>query len=136
MSQNNTNNIPTYQLHQITPFTDNTTYNPFSPNQNTNINQINNQNICEKINRPYLNEIQNEGPKTTNANNNEISSGDNLKIQNSQNFQVKTNYELSLEYENALRQEIELTTPLVSEKLNIQILLDDYKSNEEYSNSV
>ena len=148
MSENNTNKKPSYILQQRSEFIDNTTYNPFAPNQNRNLNQTNKQNNYQ-IDRPYLNEIQNEGPKTTNINNkqanennsnsnkNEISSSfANLQSQNSQNFQIKTNYELSLEYENALRQEIELTTPLISEKLNIQILLDDYKSNEEYSNSV
>ena len=148
MSENNINNKPTYILQQKVEFIDNTTYNPFAPNQNRNLTPANNHNNFQ-ITRPYLNEIQNEGPKTTNTNNkqtnennsnsnkNEISSSfANLQSQNNQNVQIKTNYELSLEYENALRQEIELTTPLISEKLNIQILLDDYKSNEEYSNSV
>ena len=148
MSENNINNKPTYILQQKVEFIDNTTYNPFAPNQNRNLTPANNHNNFQ-ITRPYLNEIQNEGPKTnntnnkqdngnnSNSNNNEISSSfANLQSQNNQNVQIKTNYELSLEYENALRQEIELTTPLISEKLNIQILLDDYKSNEEYSNSV
>ena len=125
MSENNTNNKPTYILQQRVEFIDNTTYNPFAPNQNRNINQTNKQNNYQII-RPYLNEIQNEGPKTTNtnnkqtnennsnSNNNGISSSfANLQSQNSQNFEIKTNYELSLEYENALRQEIELTTPLI-----------------------
>ena len=57
-------------------------------------------------------------------------------IQNSSSYEIRTNNEMAIEYENAIRQEIEQTTPLISEKLNIQILLDDYKSNEEYANSV
>ena len=44
--------------------------------------------------------------------------------------------EMSVEYENALREEIELTTPLISDQLPINSLLDDYKNNMEYSNSV
>ena len=44
--------------------------------------------------------------------------------------------EISIEYENALRQEIELNTPLISEQLPINILLNDYKNNAEYSKSI
>ena len=44
--------------------------------------------------------------------------------------------EMSIEYENALREQIELSTPLISEQLNINILLEDYKNNLEYSNSI
>ena len=48
----------------------------------------------------------------------------------------KTNDELILDYENSIRKEIEETTPLISEELNINKLIEEYKSNEEYSKSV
>ena len=48
----------------------------------------------------------------------------------------KTNDELILDYENSIRKEIEQTTPLISEELNIGTLIDEYKSNEEYAKSV
>ena len=48
----------------------------------------------------------------------------------------KTRDELILDYENNIRKEIEETTPLLSEKLDIKVLIDEYKSNEEYLKSV
>ena len=48
MSENNTNNKPTYIFQQKVEFIDNTTYNPFAPNQNKNINQTNNQKNYQK----------------------------------------------------------------------------------------
>ena len=48
----------------------------------------------------------------------------------------KSNDELILDYENNIRKEIEETTPLISEELNINKLIEEYKSNEEYSKSV
>ena len=48
----------------------------------------------------------------------------------------KTNDELILDYENTIRKEIEETTPLISEDLNINILIDEYKSNEEYIKNI
>ena len=56
----------------------------------------------------------------------------NKEKQKSENNQKKTNDELILDYENNIRKEIEETTPLVSEDFNINILIDEYKSNEEY----
>ena len=53
-----------------------------------------------------------------------------------QKEEIQRNYELSIEYENSLKQEIQLTTPLISEELPISILLEDYKSNNEYSASI
>ena len=43
---------------------------------------------------------------------------------------------MSIEYENAIREEIELNTPLISEQLSINILLEEYKNNAEYANSI
>lgn len=59
---------------------------------------------------------------------------DPKKTENTQN--KKSQYELSLEYENQIRQEIERTTPLVSGQKDIKVLIEDYKGNEEYSSSV
>ena len=147
MSDNNSNiNIlQNCQMSQSPQFINNTSYNPFAPNQNNNNNlgQNNSHPEYQQNNRPYLNEIKNEGSKNTNINNTQTSNNinnnselNNLIIKNSQSNEIKTNYEMAMEFENAIRQEIEQTTPLISEKLNIQILLDDYKSNEEYSNSI
>ena len=122
------------ELHSIT--NDNTVYNPFSPNQIQN-NSNNSHNEIQEIHRPYLNEIQNQGPKQTNLNNNDnISNNNNSNIQEKKESNNKSNYELALEYENFLRQEIEQTTPLISEQLEIKILLNEYKDNLEYSDSV
>ena len=49
---------------------------------------------------------------------------------------VKSNDELILDYENNIRKEIEETTPLISDNLDINKLVEEYKSNEEYSKSV
>ena len=146
MSENNSNiNIlQNCQITQTPQFINNTTYNPFSPTQNNNnLDQNHNQPQYQQNNRPYLNEIKNEGPKNTNINNTQTSNNinnnselNNPIIKNSQSNEIKTNYEMAMEFENEIRQEIEQTTPLISEKLNIQILLDDYKSNKEYSNSI
>ena len=48
---------------------------------------------------------------------------------------VKSNDELILDYENNLRKELE-QTPLISENISVNKLVDEYKSNEEYSKSV
>ena len=44
--------------------------------------------------------------------------------------------DLILDYENTLRKEIELTTPLISDELPISKLTEEYKSNEEYLKSI
>jgi hypothetical protein len=52
------------------------------------------------------------------------------------NDDIRKQYEMSIEYVNNLRQEIEMTTPLISNELPISELLEDYKSNNEYSSSI
>ena len=101
-------------------------------NLQQNQNQINQnipQNQLEQMNNPQLNQ-----------NKNEQSSANDLKGENAKKDEerenIRLNYEMSLEYENFLRQEVEQTTPLISEELPVSILLDDYKSNQEYSYSV
>ena len=143
MEKINSNIIRDCNISQNSYFIDNTSYNPFAPNQNTNKN-ISQNNLSEykPIIRPYLNEIKNEEPKNVNNILNEPNSKiekDNqneLKVETVSSGEIRANNELTIEYENALRKEIEQTTPLISEKLNIQLLLDDYKYNEEYSNSI
>ena len=93
----------------------------------SNHNQINNnipnniKNIDNNINIP--NDNQNIDAIKTNSQ------------ENNKNLYEHEN-EISIEYENALRQEIELNTPLISEQLPINILLNDYKNNVEYSKSI
>ena len=48
----------------------------------------------------------------------------------------KSDNDLILDYENNLRKEIELTTPLISDELPISNLTEEYKSNKEYLQSI
>ena len=48
----------------------------------------------------------------------------------------KSENDLILDYENDIRKELELTTPLISEELPISKLTEEYKSNEEYLKSI
>ena len=96
-------------------------------NPNNNINN-NNQGSLEQMNNPQLNQTQKEKSANNNTN-------DNKKI-DEEKQKIISEYEMAIEYENSIRQEIEQTTPLISEELPISILLDDYKSNQEYSSSV
>ena len=81
------------------------------------------------MNNPQLNQNKNEQSSANDQ------KGENAK-KDEERENIRLNYEMSLEYENFLRQEVEQTTPLISEELPVSILLDDYKSNQEYSNSV
>ena len=96
-------------------------------NPNNNINN-NNQGSLEQMNNPQLNQTQKEKSANNNTN-------DNKKI-DEEKQKIISEYEMAIEYENSIRQEIEQTTPLISEELPISILLDDYKSNAEYSTSI
>ena len=101
-------------------------------NLQQNQNQINQnipQNQLEQMNNPQLNQNKNEQSSANDQ------KGENAK-KDEERENIRLNYEMSLEYENFLRQEVEQTTPLISEELPVSILLDDYKSNQEYSNSV
>ena len=120
-------------------------YNPFARNQN-NINTLsNNNNLYNNSihsSRPFLNEIQNEGPKTTDTENNNIEKGSGINIDEEialaqkQSKEIMEKERMAVEYENAIKAEIEQTTPLISEQLDIKILLKDYEENLEYANSV
>ena len=120
-------------------------YNPFAPNQNTIITTTDNNNLYNNsihATRPFLNEIQNEGPKTTDTENNNIKKDSGINIDEEialaqkQSKEIMEKERMAVEYENALKAEIEQTTPLISELLDIKILLKDYEENLEYANSV
>ena len=72
-------------------------------------------------------------------NNRKTPNGEEEKKQEEKNQEEKkekTKDELILDYENNIRKEIEETTPLISDELKINILVEDYKSNEEYLQSI
>ncbi len=122
--QNQINNIPqNNQISQSQPI----------PNGQNIQNQNNNE-----INKPLSNSYQNTNNIIKNIDNN-LDSNPNKKNQKANGQELNKNIignEMSIEYENALREQIELSTPLISEQLNINILLDDYKNNFEYANSI
>ena len=105
-------------------------------NKNSNLQQ-NQIQISQNIPQNQLEQMNN--PQLTQNKNEQSSSNDQKEEKakkDEEREKIRLNYEMSLEYENFLRQEVEQTTPLISEELPVSILLDDYKSNQEYSNSV
>ena len=109
MSEGNPNILMNNQQQSSSNQISNNNINPGIPNQNMPQNQLNNQ---------QQNPNDDEANKKANAE------------------KIKLEYEMSIEYENSLRQEIEMSTPLVSEEIPTSILMEDYKSNSEYANSV
>ena len=103
-------------------------------NNNQQINHDISKTQLEQVNNPQKQQNQIQQEKSPNNNGQNQLNGNNLSKEQKDN--IIKNYELSIEYENSLRQEIELSTPLISEELPISILLDDYKSNNEYSTSI
>jgi len=95
---------------------------PAPPKNTQNENQIQ-KNV-------QVNNIQNE-IKPNNQNDNKEN-----KKENQSKDEIIKNYELSIEYQNSIRDEIELTTPLISEELPVGILIEDYISNKDYLKSV
>ena len=122
--QNQINNFPqNNQISQSQPI----------PNGQNIQNQNNNE-----INKPLSNSYQNTNNIIKNIDNN-LDSNPNKKNQKANGQELNKNIignEMSIEYENALREQIELSTPLISDQLNINILLEDYKNNFEYANSI
>ena len=121
------------------------------PNGSTNgNNQQGPQNIQNNYNDNYHNQNGNGfNNQLSNPNNNSIKNIDNNIQSPSENINQESSKEkeqelnkniignaLSIEYENALREEIELSSPLISEQLSINILLEDYKDNIGFSNSI
>lgn len=109
MSEGNPNILMNNQQQSSSNQISNNNINPGKPNQNMPQNQLNNQ---------QQNPNDDEANKKANAE------------------KINLEYEMSIEYENSLRQEIEMSTPLVSEEIPTSILMEDYKSNSEYANSV
>ena len=119
MNQNGSLNINSqYQNNQNVQNNNNIIQNGQSQINNNEINI--NKNIDNNIDNPSDNKKS------------ELAKGDSKDI----NKNIIIGNEMSVEYENALREQIQLTTPLISEILPINSLLDDYKNNNEYLNSI
>ena len=86
--------------------------------------------------RPYRSYYNYQNPINQREEKTERHNREEEKKEDKTEKKEKTNDELILDYENSLRKEIEQTTPLVSEELNINTLIEEYKSNEEYSKSI
>ena len=104
--------------------------------KNKSIQNIGTNNIPQQI--PYqLNNIDNNLD-----NNMQNDSNINNKEQKENNYgnnnkNINNNISImSIEYENKIREDLQLNNPLISELLQINILLTDYKNNIEYSNSI
>ena len=105
-------------------------------NTNTNNSQIplNYQGIQNGINNnPNLKNIDNNIQSPSDQINHELIKDNNNNEELNKNLYGNA---MSIEYENAIREEIELNTPLISEQLSINILLEEYKNNAEYANSI
>ena len=108
-------------------------------NTNTNNSQIplNYQGIQNginnNINNPNLKNIDNNIQSPSDQINHELIKDNNNNEELNKNLYGNA---MSIEYENAIREEIELNTPLISEQLSINILLEEYKNNAEYANSI
>ena len=97
-----------------------------NPQSSKNQNQINNSQQSQKNNNQF-----------NNIDNNTDSQPESIKENNNdKNKTALFENVMSIEYENAIREQIQLTMPLISELLPINSLLDDYKNNYEYSNSI
>ena len=151
MSEENVNIINLPQAHVIQSsetILTHAPYNPFASSSN-NINIPPKENQYDNnvhTSRPYLNEIQNEGTKNDSKGNNNdnlidkkssgINIDDEIALAQKYSKEVMENERLAVEYENAIKAEIEQSTPLISDELDIKILLKDYEDNLEYANSV
>ena len=106
----------------------------FQNNYNDNYHNQNGNGINNQLSNPNNNSIKN-------IDNNIQSPSENINQESSKEKEQELNKNiignaLSIEYENALREEIELSSPLISEQLSINILLEDYKDNIGFSNSI
>ena len=107
------------------------------PNGSTNLN--NQQTFQDIQNFNQSNQFTNNLSNQNNNNNNNLSNNTNqesVKANGKEINNQKIGNELSIEYENALRQEIELNSPLISDQLPIIVLLSDYENNFNYSKSI
>ena len=107
------------------------------PNGSTNLN--NQQTFQDIQNFNQSNQFTNNLSNQNNNNNNNLSNNTNQESAKANGKEInnqKIGNELSIEYENALRQEIELNSPLISDQLPIIVLLSDYENNFNYSKSI
>ena len=107
------------------------------PNGSTNLN--NQQTFQDIQNFNQSNQFTNNLSNQNNNNNNNLSNNTNQESAKDNGKEInnqKIGNELSIEYENALRQEIELNSPLISDQLPIIVLLSDYENNFNYSKSI
>ena len=126
---NNTINIDNNNKNEIK--VDNTNNNNQNNQTNNNINNNNQNNQTTSnnntINNNNLNQIQNSTTPVGNNNNCNNNTNDDIDF---------INNILNIELENELRQNIDKNTPLVSDALDTLTLLNDYRENLEYLNSV
>ena len=107
------------------------------PNGSTNLNDQ--QTFQDIQNFNQSNQFTNNLSNQNNNNNNNLSNNTNQESAKANGKEInnqKIGNELSIEYENALRQEIELNSPLISDQLPIIVLLSDYENNFNYSKSI
>ena len=107
------------------------------PNGSTNLN--NQQTFQDIQNFNQSNQFTNNLSNQNNNNINNLSNNTNQESAKANGKEInnqKIGNELSIEYENALRQEIELNSPLISDQLPIIVLLSDYENNFNYSKSI
>ena len=105
-------------------------------NISNSLHQNPNQNKAQSQSDQINQSISQKEVNNNNSEPNQSQQNKDNKKKDEQKENIAQNYELSIEYENSLRQEIEMSSPLVSEELSIKVLLDDYKSNAEYSTSI
>ena len=104
--------------------------------KNKSIQNIGTNNIPQQI--PYqLNNIDNnlDNNMQNDSNINDKEQKENNCGNNNENINNNISI-MSIEYENKIREDLQLNNPLISELLPINILLTDYKNNIEYSNSI
>ena len=102
--------------------------------KNKSIQNIGTNNIPQQI--PYqLNNIDNnlDNNMQNDSNINDKEQKENNYGNNNKNINNNISI-MSIEYENKIREDLQLNNPLISELLPINILLTDYKNNIEYSN--
>ena len=112
----------------------------YSPYYNYYYNQGYYPRSNESNNRYYLGQNGIEERKLNDYNydryNNRFNRHYNNNKEEEKTSNKKSENDLILDYENNIRKEIEKTTPLISDELSINKLMEEYKSNEEYLKSI
>jgi len=102
-------------------------------NNNENMNRTNN-NIIDNNNNNNNNNINNN--QNSNQNTDQGNNNINLNLRPNTNSEELINNLLNIEMENLIRQDIDANTPLISESSDIASLLNEYRDNSQYLNSV